>query len=381
MAKKRRIQDEVNEQKNITGNLSMPNDSLVQSPSITPDEIESVKNYVPLHLSFKTHILIGIALFLIFGGIFLAYLKTIKYFARNYINEGLNYLQIAEELNKEDTGLIIIYQENSDYQKINELSSNMGRDLSNMFEFIKLKHIPDSYIQMMNETKLLFPVIADIIEKRMNTHFTKLSISFFIERYKKSSANLDKQINELLKLNEEIVKTQNYEKLKNQFLKNIVETKNLYFDLENQTIRLRGLWNRAAAFDAALELFQLAINIDNRNIEAFNNVGYIYELMKEYEMSGERYVHVIKLEPNSALANKIFEKFQNAVSKNPDNIQDRYNLGMAFIRKNMKDKAKEQFNFIISKDPQLNNMLTFMADKRIKEMENPTPEVIYDPRI
>jgi len=382
MAKKRRISEENQEAGKIQQtDIKKESTTSSENERMSVQERESIMNYKPLNLSLKTHLLLAAVLFLLFSGIYLGYVKIATHYAQKYIDDGVNYLQIAEQLNKEDTGVIIVYQESPDYSKINELGSMMGRDLSNMFEFIKAKHISDSYVKMLNETKMLIPQIIKIIEGRINDNFSKLPVQSFRDNYKKTGDEMIKQIDQVIKLNEEIIAKNDFDKTKNRFLKYIVELKNQYFNFESQTLRLRGLWNRAAAFDAALELFQKAINVDNRNIDAYYNIAYVYEMMKEPELAGERYAHIIKLEPESELANKIFDKFRKAVDANPENLQDRYNLGMAYYRKNDKIKAEEQFKFIISKDPQMKTTLSFMSEKRIKEMQNPTPEVIYDPRL
>jgi len=385
MAKKRRIYSEENINENKT-NIEGAKTTAVAEKSnwqeqMTAEEIESLKNYKPLQISFKMHILIFAVLFALFSLLFFGYIKTVHFYADKYIAEGEMFVKIADILNKEDTGALVIYQTSESYQLLNELQSSLAKDLGAMFDMIKAKHIPDTLTTNIKSTKMLLPKAYKAIEDRINIHYKNTDLSFLLNKYKNTTLELEKKIDALLAFNQEIVKRNEFDKTHNKFQKILIETKDLYFELENLTLRLRGLWNRAAAFDAALELFQKAINVDNRSIKAYYKLGKIYELMNEPELAGERFVMVIKLEPESALAKEVFEKFKQAVEKNKDNLQDRYNLAMAYKHLKMKEKAREEFKFIVDKDKELKTMLGFMADKRIKELDANTPEVLYDPRI
>ncbi|HPG29250.1 MAG TPA: tetratricopeptide repeat protein [bacterium] len=376
MAKKRRTIQNSNDSQN---NQNFENDNFDTKPEYTPEEIESVKNYQPLHLSLKFHIIIAAVLFVMFYMLYIGYEKTVKYLADKQIADGIEFLKIAEYLDKEDTGALVIYQESESYQKINQLSSYIGRDLTNIFDFLKMDYIPDTFAVMLKDTKLLIPEVVKVISERSG-YFKGLNLMPFIKRYEDAGLNLSSKIDAILDVNKQITDTQNVKKYKRNLHKNITEIKSDYFELENQTLRLRGLWNRGASFDAALELFQKAISIDNRNIEAYYNLGNIYELMKEPELAGERYCMVLKIKPDSKLAEQLIQKFSKAIEANPDDMQNRYNLGVSYSRKKMKDKAREQFKIIIDKDPDKKTTLSYMSEVRLKEIDSKSPETIYDPR-
>ncbi|MBP7652958.1 hypothetical protein KA977_06020 [Candidatus Dependentiae bacterium] len=376
MAKKRKIMQSSTD---INGNQSDERVKSDNTVEYTAEEIESIKNYHPLHLSLKTHLIIAAILFGIFSLLYYGYEKTVKYYADKKIVDGEAFLKIAEYLDKEDTGALVIYQETEGYQKINQLSANIGRDLANIFEIIKMDYIPDSLVVMLKDTKLLIPEVVKVITER-GKYFKGLNLDSFINRYERAGTELSEKIENIIRINEKIIKSQNAKKYKSKMQKNIIEIKTYYFEFENQTMRLRGLWNRGAAFDASLELFQNAISIDNRNIEAYNHLGHIYELMKEPELAGERYCMIFKIAPDSKLADEIFNKFLKAVEVNKDDMQNRYNLGIAYLRKKMKDKAREQFKYVMDKDPEKKSSISLMADIRMKEIDNKSPEVIYDPR-
>jgi len=376
MAKKRRIK-ETDEKKTEQVNISITDESQI----ITVEELETIKKYEPLQLSFKFHLILFISLFALFSLIFWGYLKIVETYAQEKINEGLIYLQIAEKLNKEDTGALEIYQESEDYQLLNKLHQNINRDISYLLEISKVREVSDEMKVKLEETLVLLPEIHKVLNKRAAEKFQDIKINVCLKKFEQTSQKLSKEIAELFKINENIKKSDDKKKYANTLRKRLNDISSTYFELENYSLRFRSLWNRAAGFDAALELFQRAINLDNKSIQSYYYLGKIYDIMEEPELAGERYVMVIKLKLKSKLAQEVFEKFKKSVEADPENLQHRYNLGMAYYWYKQKDKAKAEFNFIVGKDPNLKSYLAFMADKRIKEMDNPTPEVIYNPRI
>ena len=119
------------------------------------------------------------------------------------------------------------------------------------------------------------------------------------------------------------------------------------------------------------------INQDNKNKEAYNNLGTIFRLNKNYEDAKKNFVRSLELDPNFVeahvnLGNLYFElndyensisTFKKATDINNNNALAHYNLGLVYQSIGDNEKAIKEMNKVLELNPTNTN-----ADKLISRM-------------
>ncbi len=129
------------------------------------------------------------------------------------------------------------------------------------------------------------------------------------------------------------------------------------------------------------------INLDNKNKEAYNNLGTVFRLNKNYEDAKKNFVKSIKIDPNFVeahvnLGNLYFElnDYENSIKTlkkatdiNNNNALAHYNLGLVYQSIGDNEKAIKRMNKVLELNPTNTN-----ADKLISRM---TKYKINDPHL
>ena len=102
-------------------------------------------------------------------------------------------------------------------------------------------------------------------------------------------------------------------------------------------------------------MFTRAIDIKSDYFDAFNNLGAVYNLKKDYD--------------------KAYQNIKKAISLNPNNADAYNNLGTSALNLNKEDEAIAHYNKAISIDPKLiiaysNLCGLFEKSNNLKEFEN-----------
>ena len=118
-------------------------------------------------------------------------------------------------------------------------------------------------------------------------------------------------------------------------------------------------------FQDAQNYYNKVLTINPNHCDALNNLGLIYDNIKDHQKAKNCYEKVIEIKPNYYIAHNnlgvIFKKleenqkakkcFEKAIEINPSYLDAHKNLGVLFKELNNNQKAKECFEKIIEIDP------------------------------
>ena len=124
----------------------------------------------------------------------------------------------------------------------------------------------------------------------------------------------------------------------------------------------------------AADAFVYIINLDNKNIAAYNNLGNVFKALKKFEEAKENYLKAIKIKPDfiNAITNlgnlyfelndyqKAIENYLAAIKIDDQNALTHYNLGLVYQSIGEFEKSKKQFEKVLKINPANTN-----ADKMI----------------
>ena len=133
----------------------------------------------------------------------------------------------------------------------------------------------------------------------------------------------------------------------------------------------------AGNFKMAANGFVEVINLDNRNKEAYNNLGTVFRATKNYDDAKKNFEKSLKIDPNfvHAITNlgnlyfelndyeKAIETLKKAVTINDKNALAHYNLGLVYQSMGQKENAINQLNKVLQINPTNTN-----ADKLISRL-------------
>jgi Tfp pilus assembly protein PilF len=118
-------------------------------------------------------------------------------------------------------------------------------------------------------------------------------------------------------------------------------------------------------FSKAIQAYQKAIELDPAYVEAYNNLGIIYQLMGDAEKAFWAYRKSTEINPRYEKGynnlgillllkghyDEALAAFEKALAINPNNIESHINLGVLFKKKGEWDKAIESYQKALAIDP------------------------------
>jgi len=118
-------------------------------------------------------------------------------------------------------------------------------------------------------------------------------------------------------------------------------------------------------FSKAMQAYQKVIELDPAYVEAYNNLGIIYQLMGDGEKALAAYRKSTEINPRyeKGLNNlgillllkgsydEALVAFEKAIAVNPNNIESHINLGILFKKKGEWEKAVESYHKALAIDP------------------------------
>ena len=115
----------------------------------------------------------------------------------------------------------------------------------------------------------------------------------------------------------------------------------------------------------AIQAYQKAIELNPAYIEAYNNLGIIYQELGDFSGAFETYQKAIEINPQYEKAynnlgilllfkgrlEEATEAFQKALTINPNNVECLINLGILFRKQGQSDKAVESYQKALAINP------------------------------
>ena len=120
-------------------------------------------------------------------------------------------------------------------------------------------------------------------------------------------------------------------------------------------------------YQVAKDLYNQTIKINPNLVEAYNNLGFIFNLEGQNEKAKECYEKAIKIKPNFISAHQnlglMFQKlgnyeeakkcYQKVINVNPHSINVQYNLGLVFQKLGNYEKARKCYEKVININPKI----------------------------
>ncbi len=118
-------------------------------------------------------------------------------------------------------------------------------------------------------------------------------------------------------------------------------------------------------FSKAIQAYQKVIELDLTYVEAYNNLGIIYQMLGDVERAFELYQKSTEINPRYEKGynnlgillllkdrnEEALEAFQKALDINPNNIESHINLGILFKKKGQWEKAIESYRKALAINP------------------------------
>jgi Tfp pilus assembly protein PilF len=118
-------------------------------------------------------------------------------------------------------------------------------------------------------------------------------------------------------------------------------------------------------FSKAIQAYQKVIELDPTYVEAYNNLGIIYQMIGDVERAFESYQKSTKINPRyekgynnlgillllKGRNEEALEAFQKALAVNPNNIESHINLGILLKKKGEWEKAIESYRRALTISP------------------------------
>ena len=118
-------------------------------------------------------------------------------------------------------------------------------------------------------------------------------------------------------------------------------------------------------FSKAIQAYQKVIELDPTYVEAYNNLGIIYQMIGDVERAFESYQKSTKINPRyekgynnlgillllKGRNEEALEAFQKALAVNPNNIESHINLGILLKKKGEWEKAIESYRRALAISP------------------------------
>ena len=118
-------------------------------------------------------------------------------------------------------------------------------------------------------------------------------------------------------------------------------------------------------FSKAIQAYQKVIELDPTYVEAYNNLGIIYQLTGDVDRAFGAYQKATEINPRyekgynnlgillllKGRYEEALEAFQKALAINPNNIESHINLGILFKKKGQWDEAIESYQKALAIDP------------------------------
>ena len=115
----------------------------------------------------------------------------------------------------------------------------------------------------------------------------------------------------------------------------------------------------------AIQAYQKAIELNPASIEAYNNLGIIYQEMGDFGRAVEAYQKAIEINPQYEKAynnlgillflkgrlEEATEAFQKALAINPNNVESLINLGVLFRKQGQSEKGIESYQRALAINP------------------------------
>jgi tetratricopeptide (TPR) repeat protein len=146
------------------------------------------------------------------------------------------------------------------------------------------------------------------------------------------------------------------------YYQKVLELDPNYADAHNN---LGVIFEKLREYQKAKSCYEKVIKIDPNYVKAHNNLGVIFEKLREYQKAKSCYEKVIKIDPNYVNAHnnlgvifkelgenqKAKEWYKKAIEIDPNYAVAHYNLGVIYKELGENQKAKDCFEKVISVNP------------------------------
>jgi tetratricopeptide (TPR) repeat protein len=123
-------------------------------------------------------------------------------------------------------------------------------------------------------------------------------------------------------------------------------------------------------YDAALENYEKAVELNPKYVDAFNNIGLIYYAREDYARARDSYLKAVEIDPNYAIGHynlglayyqlknyaPSMRHYQKSIELRPNYMYAYYGLGLTYYALQNYDKAMEYYQMAIDLDPRYDHV-------------------------